>query len=230
MTTFADKILKFNNKLEFDGPLPNGIQIMNPFKDNQIVNSTTEKFYRKYYSDNKTRKLILGINPGRFGAGVTGIPFTDTKRLFEKCNIEWTEKQTHEISSVFIYDLIDMYGGVKKFYSNFYINSVCPLGFTKTQQNGKVKNYNYYDSKELTDSVYAFIVASIKKQLDFDIDNSSCFCLGTSDNFDFLLSLNNEYHFFKQIVLLEHPRYIMQYKKRNKQSYIEKYLNWFNKR
>jgi hypothetical protein len=38
-------------------------------------------FYQKYYADNKKRSLIIGINPGRFGAGVTGIPFTDPIRL-----------------------------------------------------------------------------------------------------------------------------------------------------
>ncbi len=34
------------------------------------------------------RYLILGINPGRFGGGITGIPFTDPIRLQNICGIE----------------------------------------------------------------------------------------------------------------------------------------------
>lgn len=80
MKTFADKIIEFNKFLHFEGLLPDGIRIMNPFRDNYIF-KVSSSFYRKYYNDNKPRHLILGINPGRFGAGFTGVPFTDTKRL-----------------------------------------------------------------------------------------------------------------------------------------------------
>ncbi len=58
---------------------------MNPFKENPDALAISSAFYKKYYDDHRMRRLILGINPGRFGAGVTGIPFTDTKRLTEKC-------------------------------------------------------------------------------------------------------------------------------------------------
>jgi hypothetical protein len=89
----------------------------------------------------------LGINPGRFGAGVTGIPFTDTKRLEEKCWLTIEGLTTYEPSSVFVYDVIEAYGGVEKFYSDYYISSVCPLGFVKFNEKGKEINYNYYDSR-----------------------------------------------------------------------------------
>jgi len=49
---------------------------MNPFRENPEALIVSGKFYKKYYNDNNPRFLILGINPGRFGAGVTGIPFT----------------------------------------------------------------------------------------------------------------------------------------------------------
>ena len=77
MKTFADNVIEFNKSLDFQGTLPRGIKIMNPFKDGQII-SISSSFYKKYYNDNRPRHFILGINPGRFGAGVTGIPFTDT--------------------------------------------------------------------------------------------------------------------------------------------------------
>ena len=49
------------------------------------------------------RHLLLGINPGRFGGGVTGIPFTDPIRLQNVCGIENNFEKKQELSSVFIY-------------------------------------------------------------------------------------------------------------------------------
>ena len=76
-------------------------------------------FYNKYYNDDKPRYCIIGINPGRFGGGVTGIPFTDPIRLEKECGIDnnWPRKQ--ELSSVFVYDMINAYGGSKAFYNQF---------------------------------------------------------------------------------------------------------------
>lgn len=161
MKTFADKVISFNESVDFKGKLPNGISMMNPFKQNENIIALSAAFYKKYYNDTSARHLILGINPGRFGGGVTGIPFTDTKRLSEQCYISYPGRETHEPSSVFVYEMINAYGGVEEFYKKFYINSVCPLGFTATGANGKEINYNYYYSRELMDSVYDFIIESI---------------------------------------------------------------------
>ncbi|MRT17568.1 SMUG2 DNA glycosylase family protein [Vitellibacter sp. q18] len=224
--TFADKIIKFNTSLSFNGSLPSGIEIMNPFAENPEALKLSSKFYKKFYSDNKKRNIIFGINPGRHGAGVTGVPFTDTKRLEEFCSIQMQNISTHEPSSVFVYDMITAYGGVERFYEDFYINSVCPLGFVENVK-GKYKNYNYFDSKELSESIKPFIIESIKKQISFGINTDVCYCLGTTHNFKFLLELNNEEGFFKKIVALEHPRFIQQYKSKNKHRYIDKYIQSF---
>ena len=55
------------------------------------------------------------------------------------------------------------------------------------------------------------------------------FCLGTGKNSQHLHRLNGKHGFFGEIVTLEHPRYIMQYKLRSKQLYIDKYLEAFGK-
>ena len=83
--TIADKIIKFNSTIEYTGKLPPRISVMNPFKESDTALKVSNQFYKKYYSDTNKRTLILGINPGRLGAGITGIPFTDTKRLKEPC-------------------------------------------------------------------------------------------------------------------------------------------------
>ena len=226
--TYAEKIIRFNNQLHYTGgSLPPGIRIMNPFEESEQVKHISEIFYNKYYNDNNPRYLILGINPGRFGGGLTGIPFTDPKRLISECHIDYTGKITHEPSSVFIYEMIDAYGGPEAFYRKFYINSLCPLGFTTIDSNGKEKNYNYYDSPALAAAVGDFIVDNIRTQIALGMETDICFCFGTGKNENYLRKLNEEHRFFKKIVALEHPRFIMQYKHQSKQFYIDKYLEAF---
>ena len=228
MKNFADKVNAFNKSLLFEGALPAGITTMNPFKEDKNIITTSSAFYNKYYSDNNARHLILGINPGRFGAGITGIPFTDPKRLIEKCGLLYNGESAHEPSSVFVYEVIDAFGGTEAFYKKFYINSICPLGFTSISKKNKIVNYNYYDSKALTRAVYDFINQSIQQQLAFGIKTDTVFCFGMGKNEKFLLALNNEKKYFNKIVALPHPRYIMQYKSKSKQAYIDLYLAAFS--
>ncbi|WP_129713586.1 uracil-DNA glycosylase family protein [Pedobacter sp. SYP-B3415] len=228
--TFADKVIAYNRKLEYTGlPLPPGIRVMNPFRENPQALEISEAFYRKYYNDEKPRYLILGINPGRFGASLTGVPFTDPKRLEAVCGLTYEGKASHEPSSVFIYEMINAYGGPEKFYGDFFINSLSPLGYVAQTANGKEKNYNYYDSPSLLKATIAYIVQNIRQVHDLGVFTDCCFCLGTGQNEKFLRKLNQEHHFFPKIEALEHPRFIMQYRQKTLTDYIEKYLNTFRK-
>jgi Uracil DNA glycosylase superfamily len=224
MSTFADRVISFNKNLHFKGRLPSGIKVMNPFKENPGILPVVEKFYKCFYNDNQKRHLIVGINPGRFGAGSTGIPFSDTKRLSEFCDIQVEDMKTHELSSVFVYEVIKAYGGVKKFYSDFYITSVCPLGFTRVTENDKAVNYNYYDTKQLQAAVHNFIIENLYKQIEIGVSTDICFVMGMGMNAKYLLKLNAEKKFFKKIVPLEHPRYIMQYRLKKLNEYVKKYI------
>ena len=163
--TFSKKIISFLKKLDLQVLLPDGIAVMNPYTNPELMKIVTT-FYNKYYNDFNERYLILGINPGRFGAGVTGIPFTDTKRLSEICGITFNSKITHEPSSVFIYHVIKEFGGAEKFYSRFYIGAVCPLGFVKLNE-GKPINYNYYEQKDIREAVYRVYFIRIKDSVKF---------------------------------------------------------------
>lgn len=225
--TIADQIIAFNSHLQFPGKLPAGIRVMNPFRESPGILDIMTQFYQKFYNDKGQRQLILGINPGRLGSGSTGVPFTDTKRMWDQCGIEIPGLKTHEPSSVFVYDVIDAYGGVKAFYRQFYISSVCPLGFTSLQPGGKEINYNYYDSAVLTKAAYPFIVSSLKEQLQWNISRDVCYCMVTGKNAAFLQALNEKEKFFKEVVPLEHPRFVMQYKSKTKSQYIDKYLTAF---
>lgn len=222
--TFADKVIAFNKNLSYTGaPLPDGITVMNPFSDSETM-KIVEQFYKKYYNDNTRRCLILGINPGRFGAGLTGIPFTDTKRLVGECGIAYTGRNSHEPSSVFVYEVIKAFGGVDAFYDKFFINSPCPLGFVKPDENGKETNYNYYDSPKLQAAVKDYMIENILKLVSLGVETEICFCFGAGKNFAFLNKLNREFNFFGEIIALEHPRFIMQYKNKSRDVYVAKYL------
>lgn len=72
------------------------------------------------------------------------------------------------------------------------------------------------------------MVDSIKKQIDFGLDTSVVYCIGSGENFAFLTKLNEEYHLFKKIIPLEYPRFIMQYNSKRKEEFIKKYLDSFN--
>jgi hypothetical protein len=120
--------------------------------------------------------------------------------------------------------MIAVYGGPEKFYSKFYITAVSPLGFIKDG-----KNLNYYDVKELQSSIYDFIVDCFEKQLRFGVNKEICYCLGEGENFKFLLKLNLTHKFFKTIIPLPHPRFIMQYKRKSIDEFAKKYVNEFHK-
>ena len=228
MKTFGEKVVEFNSNLKYTGNLPKDFQVMNPFLDNPETLAVMQQFYEKFYHDNRGRKFIIGINPSRHGAGVTGVPFTDTKRLENACGIKMESARTHEVSSVFIYDMIEAFGGAEQFYSEFYINSPFPLAITRHTKNGIYLNANYYDDRKLFGCVEDFMVESLKKHIDLGLDTSEVFVLGVK-NATFLKKMNDGEKLFGEITVLEHPRYIQQYKSKEKQLYIDKYLIALNK-
>lgn len=218
MNTWAKELFEFYTSLKPQEYLPGSIQWLYPQKEKK-VQAILELFLNKYYSDCSKRILFLGINPGRYGAGITGINFTAPKQLREDCEIE-NPFSGSELSAEFIYAMINAYGGTKKFYSKFFIGSVCPLGFV---QNGK--NLNYYDNKELLKAIEPFIIDNISRLVSYNIDRSICICIGGEKNFKYLSRLNEQNHWFKKILCLPHPRFIMQYKRKQVQDYIKLYLD-----
>ena len=59
----------------------------------------------------------------------------------------------------------------------------------------------------------------------FGISQEICYCLGEGENFRFLSQLNDEMRYFKRIIPLSHPRFIMQYRRKKVADYIADYLN-----
>ncbi|MCC7319246.1 MAG: SMUG2 DNA glycosylase family protein [Bacteroidales bacterium] len=225
--TFGDKVIDFNLGLHYRGQLPEGFQVINPYMDNPETKEVMRQFYHKFYHDSNQRKFIIGINPSRHGAGVTGVPFTDTKRLESVCGIKMNSAHTHEVSSVFMYDMMSEYGGASDFYKQFYINSPFPLAIVRQTKDGKWLNANYYDDPTLFEMVKDYMILTLKKHIDLGLDTSEVFVLGKK-NAIFLHKINKQEKFFGSLKILEHPRYIQQYKSKDKQMFIEKYLLTLN--
>jgi len=219
MGNFAEKATRFYGDMEIGTPLPEGIEVMNPYLFPPVA-SILEEFFMTFYDDLRPRTGILGINPGRHGAGITGITFTDPVNLDEACDIRNPFKKRTELSSTFIYDAIRAYGGVKSFYGDFFLSAVCPLGFIKDG-----KNLNFYDDPNLENMLHDFIVSSLKVQIDLGLRTDFVICLGEGKNFKYLSRLNKKEKFFKEIVPLPHPRWVMQYRYKKRDVFLQKYLD-----
>ena len=225
--TFGEKVIDFNRDLHYSSKLPKDFRVMNPYLDNPETMEVMQQFYHKFYHDSNQRKFIIGINPSRHGAGVTGVPFTDTKRLESACGLKMQSSHTHEVSSVFLYDMIAEYGGAEDFYKQFYINSPFPLAIVRKTKDGKWLNANYYDDPALFEMVKDYMISTLKKNISLGLDTSEVFILGKK-NANFIQKLNKEAQLFGSLKILEHPRYIQQYKSKEKQLYIDKYILTLN--
>jgi hypothetical protein len=224
MKTWAEHLYQFYTSLYPEQDLPAGVQWLYPQRNEEVL-EVVQLFLHRYFNDTNKRTLMFGINPGRFGAGVTGVNFTAAKQLTEVCRINHPFKPQSELSAEFIYAMIAAYGGAQKFYSQFFIGSVCPLGFVKGG-----KNLNYYDDKELQLAVKPFIIKTINTQLSFPVDRRTCLCIGGEKNYKFLSKLNEEQGWFGKIIPLPHPRFIMQYRRKYIPEFIKFYLDALEKK
>ena len=215
---FGKLVLDYHFKLVPDLVLPNGIEWLLPY-ENEETRLCMTSFYSKFFGDQNERIFILGINPGRFGAGMTGVPFTHPIRL-EKIGIKNDFPKKQELSSVFIYEMIDACGGTASFYNKYYIASLSPLGLTK---NGV--NYNYYDDPKLAKQIEPFIIMNIETQMNFGCNREVVYCLGQGKNSAYLQKLNDKHQWWHRVVPLPHPRWIMQYRLKKKEEFIEMYKN-----
>lgn len=221
--SIGQRIIAFNKGLQYTGSLPEGFAVLNPYLDNPETIEVMTAFYNRFYHDEAPRKFIIGINPSRHGAGITGVPFTDTKHLESDCGIRMHSARTHEVSSVFVYDMITQYGGVEAFYKDYYINSPFPLAIVRRNAQGNWLNANYYDDPELFALTREYMIETLKKHIALGLDTQKVYVLGKK-NATFLEKLNKEATLFEKMVVLEHPRYIEQYKSKEKQLYIDKFI------
>lgn len=197
--------------------LSKGYSVIYPYSNTE-VKRVLRAFCDIFYSDEKERVLMLGINPGRFGAGITGVPFTDPVALETDCGISNKLDKRRELSSAFIHEMIKTIGGPRVFYQKVLLSSVCPLGFLHG-----TKNCNYYDAPMLIKKSNDLIRESLRRHMKMNVRRDKVIILGKK-NASFLLGLDSFSNVFKEIIVLDHPRFIMQYRTQLKSDYIREYI------
>jgi hypothetical protein len=110
------------------------ITILNEFLDNW---ESIKAFNNEFYGENLPKTVLCGINPGKNGAGKTGLPFIDFTSLSKLLNN--VNRQDTERSAQFFYDVVQELG-VDDFYKTFYVTNISWVGYIKGN-----KNLNYYD-------------------------------------------------------------------------------------
>ncbi|NQV53799.1 MAG: DUF4918 family protein [Flavobacteriales bacterium] len=198
--------------------IPRWYECMNPYERPDTMR-IVEAFLSKYYADEHPRMLLFGINPGRFGSGITGISFTDPIRLKEVLHIDHSFDLRPELSSEFIYDVIAAFGGTAKFFSNHFISAVYPLGFLH-----EGKNINYYELDQWRAYMLDPIADEINKHMLWNVRRDKCLCIGQGENFKVLNALNKQYAWFDEVIPLPHPRWVLQYRRKRKEEFIDQYL------
>lgn len=220
-STFADRVLAFHHDLELPRFRVRGVNALDPFS-NPVTRELAAKFYHKYYADSDLRIFVFGINPGRFGAGMTGVPFTDPIRLESACGIPNDLPKKPELSSVYIYSFLERWGGLEAFFSTFFVAAVCPVGFVRDGL-----NYNYYDDPRLLRSLEPFILESMRKQIAIGARREAAIVLGMGKNLRYFETLNHEHRFFERVLAVEHPRFIMQYRRKRLDEFLDRYRDVF---
>lgn len=221
--TFAKQILDFYFNLTPNPTLPKDIAAIYPF-DNHETKRLMQTFFGKYYNDTNPRTYLVGINPGRLGSGITGIGFTDAFHLENVCGIPNSFDKRVEISAAFMFEVIEAYGGLEKFYGDFFFTTTMPLGLIK-----EGKNYNYYDDKETQESLEPFITETLLKQMSFQQAKPNIICIGQGKNLKYLQAFNKKHDCFGSIEVVPHPRWVMQYRRKEKKTYIQVYLDVLKK-
>ena len=121
MRTLVDNYINFsrtfveNHKEELAN---NNISILTDFLDNEFY---IREFYKEFVEPNTPKIVLCGINPGRKGAGKTGVSFLDFRSLSKI--LPELKKDDFEKSGSFIYSVIEEFG-CHNFYENIYVTNI----------------------------------------------------------------------------------------------------------
>ncbi len=217
LKNWSDTIIDYYENLACP-ELPAGYECMNPYRSPE-VQSVVSAFFNRFYADLEPRTLLLGINPGRFGAGITGISFTDPIILTDSLGIEHNFDRRPELSSRFVHEMIAAFGGIEHFTKKFFITSVYPLGFLKDG-----KNINYYEIEGWRNHLLPLIENELAEHKTWNINRKVGICIGKGDNLKHLNKINDKLGLFDQIVTVPHPRWVMQYRLKRKLEFIDEYV------
>lgn len=214
-SSFGARVMDFYNGItRFRWATPD-VALLSPLADPERHDAMSA-FCHKFYGDNNRRVFWLGINPSRVRRTSSGVPYTDGFALRNFCEIPNEFAQNRELTSDFFYKFIENFGGAREFYRRHYAGAAFAASILR-----KDKYCNYYD-RDLPAEVIASIPESLARQS--DIGHAGVLVvIGSGENAKTLRGINAELKIFNHILVVEHPRYIMQYKSISLDEYIVKF-------
>jgi hypothetical protein len=204
--------------LQLDIALPDGFEVLTPYAQPE-VRSIVKAFGDSYQSDDRPRLGLWGINPGRFGAGVTGLAFTDPWAVVHQLGIPTEILGRRELSAEFVSRVIEAYGGAAPFYQDVVLTAFCPLGFVRDGV-----NVNFYDDAALVRAIIPFVHQHINAMHASGVRRDAMIVLGTGALKRFVERHVCDAFPGTGFTYLEHPRYIMQYKRKHLHEYVQRYV------
>lgn len=168
-----------------------------------------DAFWDRYYAQAVPRSVICGLNPGRFGAGKTGIPFLDFQSLSQL--MPGVDRQDSEKSAAFFYKVIQAYGS-DAFFRHFYVTNVASVGFLCDG-----RNLNYPD---LPKAALAIVEANFCEEMKI-VKPTCLISLGTAVQHTArkLLSLDVDC-----TLRLPHPAWVATYRSREMEKWVDEYV------
>lgn len=124
------------------------INILDGFYENIKL---VQRYYQTFYPTQEKRVVLCGINPGRNGAGKTGIPFIDFSGASHL--LSGIGQNDREQSAQFILSIINAIES-NIFHKNVYMTNISWFGFIKE---GRNLNYNRLPSPLPTTFTESFI-------------------------------------------------------------------------
>ena len=216
---FGSNLAKFLCAATIDFELPPGFNALVPYSDAEVRRVVNE-FCSRYYAGSQKRLALWGINPGRFGAGITGICFTDPLSLTGQLEIPSTLTGRRELSAEFISMVIDEYGGPTAFYRDVYLGALSPIGFVR-----EGKNINFYDDKTLANTIVPFIRYNLQTITSFGLQSKAAILLGSGSLQAYVQKYLSDHFTEMKVLALDHPRFIMQYKRSSVRDYVKRYVD-----
>jgi len=127
------------------------ISVLREFEKNISISN---RFATMYCSSNNPSVVLCGINPGRLGAGKTGVPFLDFASLSKL--LSGIDRYDSERSAQFFFEIVEHFG-VETFYSTFHVTNISSVGFERAGS-----NINFYD---LPDQALNYVYGSFEKEI-----------------------------------------------------------------
>ncbi len=207
-------VLNYYEQLAQQWPSFGDIEVLSPFLEPEVAD-LRRRFYDSYYNDTTPRQLWLGINPGRLGAGITGIPFSDPVQLAQHCQLSTSFPQREELSATFVFQVIAAAGGPDHFFRRVFIDSVSPVGYVRDGL-----NFNYYDDADF----FTFLRPHLQAHIDRLLARpgpAEIVLLGKGKNLSHLKQLDLR---GATVHALPHPRWVMQYRRKDMRHWIQRYV------